>query len=876
MDYPEKPVRRATRSWPDLGGMKRTVADFLADLVGATGYIIGVLPHPRNSEELDVALKWAADECINHVYVDKSDIVYVNYVGVDGWLAPFTVAGITVTDGKNHGKYEKQAYRPTTCGLPLPDDMDISVRILEVDEVRAFSHEDLSSYSDDQVEMILDGMFVLSRDIWDMLVQSVDGNKDPFKTDRRKRKVNNVREMNVRLWTEQGFIKGNAIRARGDLPGGVMVYTSRANVKSAIKVTDGGKRFIIAEPDGGKNEAYSNIQALAWFHAVTNGTTQLFTQDMLTKVLNDHLEKSYQQVINGELTERFMDVESFLWRQMKDLGIPGNTVLNRYSVVEAAARGFDYRTSPSMLNSVATNHRTSMVDANGHPRFPLPNAHFKTVKSVSMLRLAGYKVKTPKKGFIEYHPGADVWFLCDSDWIDHSVDFGGHDGDDHFTVMSVRDSRNNHRILVWRMPMDSYAMFRTSTKGIPHVDSEGTETFAFQMSAKSDLDRMPKPLGQLISEGAVTFTGLPSQGKSANTSIQDLTRDHVMDQIRGLSGQNAALGAYVNSLFLYRWVFKTLPSTMPGMLSDVVDSSDPDDVQFVLDYSANLVREVLASGRPISKAYWATTRAYGFEKVLKEFLADNPGHRVNFVDNDKLSIMTKTMADAIAKYDRKISIFAQENHGLVDESIRALFPKGNPIMVDAKKLVLDFRGRFPAENRRMEEEYQESLRESNGTGVVPEKPKSLSPEAYIRIRSGIMEGLWHNKGKEDEKLLVPGILQREGDERDLLLLALYVAAHDMPLKSTGKVNDNFVITSQVDTDGGDVGPFRYLMDALANYGYIAADLSIDGDGNARHEYRDTRTWNLTCTSCNTTYYVAKQEQTESFRASGRVCKRCRS
>lgn len=859
MDYPEKPVRRATRSWPDLGGMKRIVADFLADLVGAAGYTIGVLPHPRNSEELDVALKWADDQRVNHVYVDKSDIVYVNYTGIDGWLAPFAAAGISVTDGKNHGKYEKQTYRPTTCGFAFPDDMDVTVRVLGTDEVRAFSRENLSSYTDDQVDTILDGMFVLSGEVWDMLVASVEGNKDPFKGDRRRRKVSNVREMNVRLWTETGFIKGNAIRARGELPGGVMVYTSHANVKSAIKVTNGGQRFIIAEPDGGKTEAYSNIQALAWFHAVTNGTTQLFTQEMLVKVLDDHLEQQYQDVVKGRLTERFVDVESFIWKKMKDLGIVGNSVLNRYSVVEAASRGFDYRTSPSMLSTVATNARTNMVDANGHPRFPLPNAHFKTIKSVSMLRLAGYKVKTPKKGYIEYHPGADVWFLCDSDWIDHSVDFGGHDGDDHFTVMSVRDSRENNRILVWRMPMDSYAMFRTNAKGVRHVDSKGNETFAFQMSDKSDLDRLPKPLGQLINEGKVTFTGLPSQGKPTTVSSQALTREHVMDQIRGLSGQNAALGAYVNSVFLYRWVFKTLPPTMPGMLSDVVDSSDPDDVQFVLEYSANLVREVLASGRPVSEAYWNTTRAYGFERVLEEFLVDNPGYQVNFTSEDKLSAMTKVMTDAIAKYDQRIKIFAQENHGLVDESIRALFPKGNPTMVEAKRLVLDFRGRFPAETERMEEEYQESLRKFNGTGAVPKKPKSLSREAYIRIRSGIMDA----------------ILEREGDERDLLVLALYVTAHELKLKRTGFFNDNFIVTSQVDPNGNDVGPFRYLMDALSNYGYIAADLYIDDDGNARHVYNDSRTWSLRCTTCGTTYLVASKDQLDAFRENNRICKRCR-
>jgi hypothetical protein len=878
MAYPEKPVRRATRHWPDLGGMKRVVANFLCDLVGARDYIIGVLPHPRTPEELEVALQWAANPANNHVYVDKEDIVYVNYVGVDGWLEPFTAAGISVTMNKNHGKYSKQTYRPTTTGLQLPDDMDITVRIMETDEVRAFSSEDLSSYSDDEVEMILDGMFVLSKDIWDMLVASTEGNKDPFKSHRRHQKVRNVREMNVRLWTELGFIKGNAICAHGDLPGGVMVLTSRANVKSAISVTNGGKRFIIAEPDGGKNEAYSNIQLLAWFHAVNAGTTQLLTQDMLQRVLDDHLEKSYQQVINGELTERFSDVDSFVWQQMKSLGIPGNTVMNRWSVVEAAARGFDYRTSPAMLKTVATNNRTSMVDANGHPRFPLPNAHFKTVKSVSMLRLAGYKVKTPTKGFIEYHPGTDTWFLCDSDWIDHSVDFGGHDGDDHFTIMSVQDSHGKHRILVWRMPMDSYAMFRTSQKGISHVDSKGTETFAFQMSAKSNLDTMPKPLGRLISEGHVTFTGLPSQSKTPRYSGQSLTREDVMDQIRGLSGQNAALGAYVNSLFLYRWVFKTLPSTMPGMLSDVVDSSDPDDVQYVLNYSANLVREVLDSGRPISRAYWHTTRAFGFEKVLNEYREDHPDFQPNFVDNDKLSMMTRSMGNAIEKYDRKIYDFGQKNHALVDPSIRALFKNGDPELVMARKLVRDFRLRFPKETARRGEEHQQAVKdwlESEGPkGPKPIEPKSFSSEAWVRIRSGIMDGYEYLDKDGNVIDSCQGITSFEGDERHRLVLALYVMAHSMPLSSKKAMNDNFITSSQAD-NGEDVGPFRFLMDALAAYGYIASDLVIDDIGSARLIYEDRKTWHLTCRSCNTTYYVAKREQLESFRANDKTCKNCR-
>ena len=877
MTYPERPNRRATETSPDLGGMKRFVATFLANLVGTGRYIIGTLPHPRTPEDTQVALQWAANPVNNHVYVDKDHIVYVNFPGVDGWLEPFKVAGISVTDGKNHGKYEKQAYRPTTCGFAFPDDMDLRVHIMEPDEVRAFSQEDLSSYTDEQVEMILDGMFVLSKDIWRMLQQSVEGNKDPFKTDRRRNRVQKTHEMNVRIWTQDGFVKGDAVRAHGKLPGNAMVYTSRANVKPAIRVNDGGKRFIIAEPNGGKDQAFSNIQELAWFHAVPNGITQMFTLELLKASLDDYLEKCYQTVVNGELTERFADVESFMWKHMKDLGIPANTVLNRWAVVEAVSRGFDYRTSPSMLKSVATNHRTNMVDGNGHPRFPLPNAEYRAVKSVSMLRLAGYKVKTPNKGFIEYHPGTDTWFLCDSDWIDHSVDFGGHDGDDHFTVMSVRDSHGEHRMLVWRMPMDSYAMFRTTQKGISHVDSKGTETFAFQMSRNSDLTRMPKPLSRLMAEGRVVFTGLPSQKKPKDTKhVLELTRDQVMEQIKGLSGQNAALGAYVNSLFLYRWVFKTLPSTMPGMLSDVVDSSDPDDVQYVLEYSANLVREVLNSGKPIPRSYWNTSRAYGFNLVLDEYQEQNPGYTPNFVEDDKLGKMTKVLNDAIKDFDRSIDAFAQENHALVDNSIAALFSRDDALIQDAQRLILNFRSRFQGETKRKNQDHQEDVDRwlsNKRKGPRPVLSKSFKTEAWLRLRDGIMNGITLDKGKANERF-IPGILSLEGDERDRLVLALYVVAHKSPKKS-GEFNDNFIVQSQVDSLGDDVGSFRHLMEALANYGYVAADITIDDDGNLRRKYNPVKTWDLTCVTCKTHYYVSKSEQVKAFQDSGRICRSCR-
>ena len=864
MAYPVKPSRRATRSWPDLGGLRCVIADSLSQMVGTGEYIIGVLPHPRSADDLEVALRFAAHPAMNDVYVDKDKIVYVNITGANGWHTQYDAAGITVTNGKNHNKYRKSVYRPTEIGFEFPDDVEITIKVLEADEVRSLSHEDLSSYSDEQVEMIADGMFVFSDPVWRMMLDSVEGNNSVFKTARRNTRVRKAHEFNVRLLSEAGFIKGDAVLAHGDLPSGVMFYTSRANVKEAIRVVEGGKRFLIAQPNGGKDSAFSNIQELAWFFAVPNGTTQLFTMEKLGSVLKDHLEKSFQDIANGKLTERFSDVESFVWRVMKDLDEEGKgntfTLLQRWSVIEAAMRGFDYRTSPSMLNSVATNHRTSMKDINGHPRFPLPNAEYKAVKSVTMLRMAGYDVDTPQSGFIEYHEPMDVWFVCDRDWIDSYIDFGGQDGDDHFTVMSIMDSNGEHRLITWRMPMDSYKMFRTTSKGISYTDAKGNETFAFQMSRSSDVNRFPKPLSTLVEEGKVTLSGLPSQNREkSNAPTHKLTREDVMDEIRALSGQNAALGAYVNSLFLYRWVFGTLPEQIPGMISDVVDTNDPEDAAFILEYSANLVKKVLDSGRAIPRAYWNTTREYGFNRVLESYREVHPGFEVNFSTDDKLSRMTEMLDESIRRFDKRVKVFGQDNHALIDNSILALFPSNDPVLAEARKLVMEFRGRFPAETEMKKQRYQEEVRSWDGTTPAPFMPKSFDSDAWIRIRSGTMDA----------------ITSRDGDERDRLVLALYVVAHSMPTKTAKEFNDNFLVASQTDESGNDVGPFQYFIQALRNYGYVADTFTIDDDGILDPEYQDIRTWTLTCNGCGNKHQSARQEQYESYMANGGICKRCR-
>jgi hypothetical protein len=137
-------------------------------------------------------------------------------------------------------------------------------------------------------------------------------------------------------------------------------------------------------------------------------------------------------------------------------------------------------------------------------------------------------------------------------------------------------------------------------------------------------------------------------------------------------------------------------------------------------------------------------------------------------------------------------------------------------------------------------------------------PKSFSEEAWVRMRSDI----------------IAEITSREGEDRHLMVLALHVVAHTMPLASSKKYNDNFIVASQT-LNGEDVGPFQYFMEAMQHYGYLASTYEVDEDGNMHLGYNEMRTWSLTCRICGTTYFVANKDVVEQFRLHDRVCKRCR-
>lgn len=851
MDHYRPKVRFSNES--DLGGLNLYGLELLAGLGDGT-FSVATLPYPSDEMEEVIALKVLYHEKVVFAYRDKTKLVFVKIGGFTNWLEPLALAGISILKAKNVFKYMKAFTRPTEVGVSFHKKGAVDVHIIE--DVRGFSDEDLSDFDDNAVEGILDGLFVFDRSLVNVLVESMRPNQDPVKAARQIMRIKNAHELNARV-TMGKFVKGDALPSKKKLPGGAMFSTSKANIKDAIQVSDDGIHLFIGQPHGGSNTAMLNIQENLWFNAVPNGVTQLFPNDVLRMLLDDYFEKAFKSLTSGELTERFSDIESVLYSSMKDMDDDqvkdSFSKMMRWSVIEASMRGFDYRTSPTLLDAVARGFSDGMFDRNGHARFPIPNACFKAVKSVSMLKAAGYTPEV-EKGHIEYFSELDVWVMRDSDWIEHHLDFGTHDGDDTFVIMSV-DLNGDHRILAWRLPMDSYVVFKTKSKGIPYEWSSGETTYSFAMNGS--VDTLPKPLSKLIEDGKVEMTGLPSSRRTKVTEDpRPLTKDDVADAIRESRTIKPGLGAWVNALFLYRAVFRCMPEKMLSIISDVVDTTDPEDMEMVMSESAKLVEAVLRSGKPIPAAYWNSPyRVKGFTRIAEEL-----GITPNLSVNGKLDKQQAMVTNAIKKFRDRVRAYAQANHALVDPSIMALFSSDKSELAKATALMKSFRRNVALVNNDITTQHSEDIAEwhsANSVGLPPVRGMMTS-EHWVNLYRPIMDTI--------ESL-------SEGDERDRFVLALYVVAHTVPT-TRGAFNDNFIVTSMRDGDTV-AAPFPYLMMALRNFGFIADTLEVNQDGMLHAQYRDMRTWSLTCRECENTYHVANPEVLKAFQASDRICKSCR-
>ncbi len=823
----------------DLGGLDPYIVRKLAEAGDGTFRIFS-LPIPRDNEELDYALRLLNKDSVVDCYIDKTKIVYALVGGFTEWHEHFSKAGITITNGKNNAKYRKSTYRPTEVALFFDEGETVAINI--VNDEDEFSPEDLSNYTADELERPLDGFIAINRSVMDRLLATIKPNQDPLKAARQRMRVMNSHEFNIRVFTNH-FIKGDASPVKMGKNMHWDFKTSRANLKSSVRVSEGGIRAIIAQPMNGNNETFLNIQENVWFHANNPGVTQMFTEAAWDKYLADYFRKALDVVKSGQLTERFEDIESSLFQAYKDIESDlvqaSFTKMMRWGVIEAAMRGFDYRTSPFLMDAVARGMTEGLKDRRGHAKLPLPNAVFKAIKSESAIKLAGYS-KRVEQGYIEYFAPLDVWVVNDHDWINNYTDWGTHDGDDKWVVMSV-DLKGEHYMLTWRLPMDSYVAFKTKSKGIPYTWSNGDVDWAFPMNGT--LDSLPKPLTKLMEDGEVTLTGLPSMHRQAvKVTERVLTKADVEEQIRGTVEMPAGLGIWVNALFLYRLVFRKFPSTMLALISDVVDASDPEDMEAIMAEARKWIEECLVSGKPIPRAYWVP-RQLGFNRVAEEI-----GIKPNLSVDGKLDKQIQKMDKAIDKFRKDVRSFSQEQHGLADNGIKAVLKDHQELVHQAIEMMILLRrriGQFDAAKKR----------EAASQGLAPQP---LTTEDWIRIMHPVMESITSKD---------------EGFERDIWMLAMYYVCHTVPTRTGNRFNDNLVMQSLKKKDEDtNYGPLPYMMKALRNFGIIADQLSVNDDGELVREYKPKQGWSLICTVCGKEYLVTDHKYVDNFVANDGVCK----
>lgn len=829
-------------SWETTFGLINYPLRDLANQPGGDGtYRVIVVPFVDSDgeDQLSDIMHLMGNRYIVDAAPQGDRVVFVRCGAFQGWHAHYKAAGIDVFDGKNHGKHTRiLRSRLTEIGIVR----DRYARIYM--EPDAWTDEDTSTWSQDQKEMLVDGSLAVSRDLVAELIQERVGHSNPLRDLAQRNALRGVLEWSFRDLSDEGLLKGHALvmaeRGLGRPGDGTpmpYIISPLVNLKKVVKFADMTKAYTVMQPKHAQSDPKMSANANIMLNAM-RGRMQLYTDAQLSMIMHDHLQKARQEIEEGVIGTALRDTHSSAYEKARNLDVlDAFTSESRWSVLEAAMGGLDWRKSPALTRAAANGYWSGLIDSKGHPRFVMPNAVMAAVKTESMMRMAGYWVKVPR-GHITHHELTGVWVVNDFDFVQDSFHLNGGtpDGDDYWYVIATKFTEG-YRMMIFRLPMDSYMLFETDVDGIPYEWADGSVTNWWDMGGS--LTMLPPMLSDLVDSGKVTVKGLPSQSKPAASKVgKPLTRATTRQEIQDVHDNGSAIGVYTNALHLYILTFGHYPPVILGSLSDIVDATDPDDIEAAQKMAFAWVRDVVLSGKPISRAYWTPRRRY-FASVCRKLQVDV--NTLNFTTKDKMSRERLVVDDEIKKFKVWEKAFGQANHALWDPDI--VHYTTDQDLAIAHRLVRLFRGDVRAA-------YQEASQFGE---------EALTREQWIGIFSNIMDAIESRP---------------EGPQRNSMIAALMVRAHNLPTIKFKEFNDNF-ICRQMKDETGDKAPWPYVMQFLRDTGIAIDDFRVVGDKVEPVYAKRAWAFRLTCPECGLEHRTTNIDAFWRWVEFGGYCRNCR-
>lgn len=741
---------------------------------------VAALPIPDSDIEFERARQIINHPSVEYAIVDKNKLVITLLDGpTNGWMSNLNALGYEAKGGGKAAKRIKSFHRPTLINAHYDN---LNIKIVEpIEYTKYLFDQDAPEYNnDDDLERLLDGCFVVSDRIMRQGIENLPVYEphntndteeyyyDPNIRRHLQKFLANSKVFNARILCRLGVIKGNMI-VSSNLPIGVDVITSRANIKKEVTYSNGYR--LLAEPQGPKSRVITDDQTVINF-------PKLFRKADMEMWLKEEYEKMFQDAVNGKLLQNWKSIYTRMWRDSEDIEDKEVQARLSYVAFRWVSAGLSITASPWLFENMAISHAMPL-----QKRIPIPCSVYEQIISQSIAKMAGYDINV-SPGTIKRIDEIGVHVVDDIDWLEMYESHGGHDADDFFKLFYRQveggDLDGEKVVIAIRSPngKGEYSVFKyVEDQWSPTwIKSDGEEVKFPKVNGKA----WPTRLSDAIANGTVTYTGLPSSNFPSTAHVSE-----TYDQAQVMADLQAAMnggnvGRYVNAVMLHSSVFPNHRKEQLCSLEDAIDGCtqtvDPADRAAIDAEAKTLVREVIDSGRPVDRAFW---QSRNFQNSLKE------DEYVELYDG-KITQMYDLCSRYFQAYRARVTKWAQEN-ARPDELVHKL---GARLYFHALPHLRKFRM---------------DIYNANSSQFIQNKNA---------VQRDSWETLYHKIIDTIEKF------DRIQDQHDFVL-ALYSASLKVTT-SGGKISDQIVMNRLV---------YPYLERALQHYGLakrVVVERSTDG------------------------------------------------
>lgn len=760
---------------------------------GSSEYRVSALPIPQNEFDLSNLEKIINHPSVQYAIVDKDKIVCTIIKDKPGWMSVLNDMGYKVKGGGKTAKRMKSFHRASLINAHF-DKLNIHwVESLDFSRYN-FTTEDWSTWISDPstIERLLDGAFVVSSRLLQQAVKNLpvyepsntlDSNEYYYDPTIRKQLTHFLlksKVFNARILCSEGIIKGNMF-VRDDLPEGVDVITSRANLKKEVTY-EGGFR-LLAEPQGPKTRVITDDQTVI-------NLPKLFRKSDMEMWLKEEYEKMFNRACEGNL---ITDWKSVFMRNFsrENQDIEDVEAQSRISYVgyRWVSMGLSITNSPWLFETLAISHAKPL-----QKRIPIPCAVYEQVIPESLAAMAGYQIHV-EEGTIKKINEIGVHVVNDFDWLEMYESHGGHDQDDFFKLFyrTIESGPLDGKkvVIVARSPngFGEYSIFRY-VEGQPYptwTKSDGEEISFPSVNGRG----WPERLSTCIHANKVRYLGLPGSNKKDETrpSTEQYSVKDVMQDVQiAMKGGN--VGRYVNASMLHSMVIGKHRPVQLCSLEKAIDgctqTSDPDD-RTAIDIEADVViDEVLASGKPIDRDFW-----------FNRFRTLSIKHPEVETYEGKITQLNALCNEHYNRYVKRVTEHSQAHIRPLD----VVHKLGQRLYYHALPVLRNFRM---------------NIFNANASEVV-------------QISNGIKRNEWEGLYNSIVETIIS--FKRLQDQHDFIL-ALYSASINNPT-SNGKVTDQIVMNRIV---------YPYLESALIHYGVGKKVVMTFEDGEPLITERQADSW----------------------------------